>query len=171
MPHTIRVRGPWHLQPLARAATLPDGSWRLTEDDLPPACKAEMPADWGNSFGNEFRGLVRHSRKFHRPTGLDANSRVWLVIDNVDFQAAVALNHQPLGLIQLAGSPPVGQVFNLPTPPSSCPARFDITQLLAESNRLSLDILLPPDSASLPRPNRHNLPGGLIGMVRLDIDP
>ena len=170
MPHSIRLRGPWHLEPLAQAIEHDDGSWELSPDSVPQPMTAEMPADWSATLGRDFRGLVRYTRQFHRPTGLEAISRVWLVIDDVDFQATVTLNDHPLGVIQLAGSPTVGQVFNLPDNPIRCPARFDITATLAPRNHLALDILLPPDGVSLPRTPRHGLPGGLIGLVRIEIE-
>ena len=170
MPHSIRLRGPWKVKALARAVEQEGGDWELKSDRLQGPVIVQAPADWGEALGGEFRGLVRYSRQFHRPTGLEASSRVWLVIEDVDFQAAVYLNEQPLGVVQLAGSPIVGQVFNLPYTPIPCPARFDITSLLTTSNTLTLEILLPPDTAALPRSSRDALPGGLIGLVRLEIE-
>ena len=147
-----------------------DGTWELSPNNVPQPVTADMPADWGDTLGPDFRGLVRYTRSFHRPTGLDAGSRVWLVIEDVDFQATVTLNDQSLGVIQLAGSPQARQLFDLPHHPIACPTRFDITDLLAPSNSLVLDILQPPDTANLPRPSRHGVPGGLIGLVRLEIE-
>ena len=45
-------------------------------------------------------GTVRLTRRFHRPTGLDAKSRVWLVVEHVEGEAEVGLNEQVLGRVR-----------------------------------------------------------------------
>jgi hypothetical protein len=177
--HTIRLRGPWEYQPLARATLLADGSVSLDERDLPAGGTIALPADWGETLGNDFRGLVRFTRRFAQPTGLDAATRVWLVIEDVDWQGTVTLNGHWLGQVQLAQpfrAPclPVSPSLlpSLPSP-TSCPARFDITSLLQPRNELTIDVLLPAagaGTAPLARPGRETLPGGLIGLVRLEIE-
>jgi len=178
MPHTIRLRGPWEYQPLARATLRADGSVSWDDRGLPPGGSIALPADWGGVLGNDFRGLARFTRRFAQPTGLDAATRVWLVIENVDWQAAVALNGQPLGHVQLAQTPPAclslaPSLRSSLSPPIACPARFDITALLQPRNELTIDILLPGVAAGAPplvRPGREDLTGGLIGLVRLEIE-
>ena len=178
MPHTIRLRGPWEYQPLARATLRADGSVSRDDTDLPSGGTIVMPGDWGAPLGGDFRGLVRFTRRFAQPTGLDAATHVWLVIENVDWQAAVALNGQPLGHVQLARTPPVclSLAPSLPpsaSPPIVCPARFEIAARLRPRNVLTIDVLLPEVAAGAPplaRPGREDLPGGLIGLVRLEIE-
>jgi hypothetical protein len=147
-----------------------------------------MPADWGASVGANFRGLVRFTRRFAQPTGLDEISRVWLVLESVDWQAAVSLNGTTLGCVQLANSPTTPCLLvspslvlplspplplSLSSPALPCPARFDIMRILAPRNELTIDVLLPavdPGTPPLVRPGRENQPGGLIGLVKLEIE-
>ena len=72
-------------------------------------------------------GVVRHTRHFHRPTGLAPSQSVWLVIDETPELVAVSLN----GI-------PVGQAARLP--PLPCPAPFDIATLLAPSHEQAIDL-------------------------------
>jgi hypothetical protein len=166
MPHIIRLRGPWDYEPLARFVTQADGSTSVTNEKLPPSGVIELPADWAGVLGADFQGRVRFTRRFHRPTGLEATSRVSLVMDDVDWQAEVALNDSVLGAVICSQSveSPIAQ---------RCPARFDITTLLSPQNQLSIVITSPTLDAGnypLPRPGRIGQRGGLIGLVRLEID-
>ena len=166
MPHVIRLRGPWDYEPLARFMTRADSSVSVTNDDLPPSGVIELPGDWSNALGIEFQGIVRFERRFHRPTGLEAASYVWLVIDDVDWQAEVSLNDRVLGTAICSQSSDPHQAMK-------CPARFDITALLSPQNWLSIVVTSPTlndCNTPLPRPGRTGQPGGLIGLVRLEID-
>jgi len=88
-------------------------------------------------------GKVCWRRAFHRPTGLDAGERVWLVVDRPLSGATVRLNGQPLGDVEQ------GTV-----------GRLDVTDLLADRNALEIDVALAaPDEA-----------GELAGDVRLEIE-
>jgi hypothetical protein len=71
-------------------------------------------------------GLVRLTRRFHRPTGLDGGERVWLAIDAPAAPSRVVLN----GV--LAGQPS-----------RSSPFRWDITDLLQPYNELQVDTAGP----------------------------
>ncbi len=71
MPHIIRLRGPWNLEPLARTGLRADGT------------------------------LVLYSRRFHQPTGMDEIERIDLVIERVDALTGVWLNGRLLGEIPL----------------------------------------------------------------------
>ena len=155
--HTIRLRGPWPVEPLQRFILQPDGSYSVTEDDLPPPVgRATMPADWSALFGAEFLGRVRYRRTFNKPTGLESGERVFLVVEPARSEARVMWKGDVLGFVcsgQAAG-------------------RFDITDRLEDHNTLeiwvdhpSLDCMRSTvgDPAVLP-------PGGLVGEVRLEIE-
>jgi hypothetical protein len=162
VPHSIRLRGPWHHQPLARFEAQADGTQRETTDNLPPGGDLVLPADWGAALGREFCGIVRFSRVFHRPTGLEASSKVWLIVEDVHWRAQVTLNDRLLGAV-------IGSLATASQPASElhrCPARFDVTTLLEPHNRLSIDVTGPARDSSGPT----NQPGGLIGLVRLQIE-
>ena len=157
MPHVIRLRGPWHYQALARTVLLRDGLTAQEPGDLPPPGRTSMPSDWGDSLGSDFRGQVRYTRTFHRPTGLDKGQRVAVTLQQVDAWGRVWLNGHLLGEI----------------PPAACETRFEVTDQLLERNELTVEVELPrvtPDSPPLARPaQRAGKPGGLVGEVRLEI--
>lgn len=158
-PHIIRLRGPWDYEPLSRTRLLPDGTIREEgAGELPPAGRIQMPADWAETLGAEFRGRVRYTRRFGCPSGLATNDLIELVIVQVDALGAVHLNGRPLVGI------PAGQLNT----------RVDITRRLQPRNELHVEVELPdvdPAAPTLPRPGRGDRPGGLIGEVRLEIFP
>lgn len=166
MPHSIRLRGPWEFEPVVRYVPLPSGQLQALTLDLPPCGTSHLPADWGEALGADFLGKVRFTRTFHRPTGLVARSRVWLVIEEVDWQAVVTINGRMCGelIFSAAIAPPDCQ---------RCPARLDITSDLLAQNRLEIVVASPVlDNTGLPlgRPRRQGQPGGLIGLVRIEIE-
>jgi hypothetical protein len=156
--HVIRLRGPWEYEALARTRIAADGSRLISRENLPPPGRTHLPADWGATLGPDFRGLVRYTRRFGLPTHLDPHDQVSLVIDGVDFFGSVQFNGTPLGAMQ---------GYNQPT-------AFEVRQLLAPRNMLLIEVELPvyeSPAAGPVRPGRENLPGGLIGEVRLEIRP
>ena len=156
-PHVIRLRGPWDIQPLARTTLQDDGTTTTEPGSLPLATQTEVPADWSVSLGEDFRGQVRYTRRFGRPSNLLASEKISLVIEQVDWIGEATLNGQILGQLK-SGDPP---------------ACFEITSLLEFRNELVIDIALPrstPQTAyHLDRGNRDGMPGGLVGEVRLEI--
>jgi hypothetical protein len=115
----------------------------------------KLPNDWAGTLGAGFRGRVRYTRHFNRPTGLEPREKVWLVVEGADARGDVQLNGQALGEVR-------GYAL---------PASFDFTTLIAPRNELVIDVELPPPDASdaAPRPGREDRPGGLIRDVRLEI--
>ena len=155
MPHTIRLRGPWELEPLERFVPQGDGSFSTDEHDLPAARRCQMPADWGDAFGKDFQGAVRHTRTFNRPTNLDPHEKVWLHVEPPRSCGVIHLNGQPLGRV-LHGE---------------AAKRFEITQLLQDFNRLTIEVRHPElDENGHPTSDENNTTsGGLIGEVKLEI--
>ena len=156
MPHVIRLRGPWRLEPMARTRRLVDGTSQTIVGPLPAPGETLDPSYWGELLGRDFRGRVRYTRRFNRPTGMAEILRIDLVIEGVDAFGRVILNGQPLGEI------PLGLVE----------FRTEITSRLEPFNRLEIEVELPEcDESSLrmPRGSRDGLPGGLVGEVRLEI--
>ena len=154
--HTIRLRGPWQLEPIERFVPQPDGSYRPRSENLPPAARAKMPADWSSMLGADFLGRVRYVRNFQKPTGLDRGKRVWLVIEPPRSRGIVELNRKRLGEVFSGGTV----------------ARFDITQLLGDHNRLEIVVSHPAldDAQTANDDSKTSLPGGLVGEVRLEIE-
>ena len=126
MAHVIRLRGPWHYEPLAAAG---EGEHRL-----PPPGSARMPATWSEFLG-DFRGCVALRRRFGCPTGLAPRDRVELVIEAVHACGSAELNGQPLAerLDHRGG-------------------RFDVTDRLRERNELAIIIQWPGDEADKVAP-------------------
>ena len=95
---------------------------------------------------------------FHKPTGLEADDRVEIVLSGVDAMGTASLNGQLLGNIPAGGEP----------------ARFEISRLLEHRNCLVVNVELPrltSQSAPLARPADHREAGGILGEVRLEIIP
>ncbi len=167
-PHAMRLHGPWEYRPLSRWVRAEEGAWRAVEDHLPAAGRVSVPGDWGAALGPDYRGRVRYTRRFGRPTGLASYERVWLVIEGVDARGNVALNGRPLGEV-------VGYAV---------PAGFDVTEQLSPRNELEIVAEAPPQSEhgtdfqsvprgtewkSLLRPGREGRPGGLVREIRLEV--
>ena len=154
--HTIRLRGPGQLEPLERYVKNERGEYQSDTLGLPASDRWIMPADWSETMGPGFLGVVRYRRTFHRPSNLATGARVWLVVE------------PPLsyGLVRLAGRP-VGEVeFGSP------PGRFDITAMVADRNTLEIDVAHPAlDDNWQPKDDGSaSIPGGLTGEVRLEIE-
>jgi hypothetical protein len=154
--HTIRLRGPWQLEPIEQYVRRPDGRYERSTGGLPLSARATMPVDWSESLGPDFLGRVRYRRTFQKPTGLDRGERVWLVIEPPRSHAEVELNRKRLGEVCWGGPP----------------ARYDITDQLEDHNRLAIIVTHPAldESGSADDDSQSNLPGGLIGEVRLEIE-
>src|SRR5262245_11213154 len=71
------------------------------------------------------RGLVRCTRHFNKPTGLDHGERVWLVVEGLSCPATVCVNGVPVGHASHGAGDPV---------------RYDITPLLAARNKLEIEL-------------------------------
>ena len=155
-PHQIRLRGPWEYEPVARFQRAVDGRQSTLTNDLPPAGRLELPADWGATLGSDFRGRVRYRRRFGRPPQLDSHEQIWLVVEGVDASGSASLNDRPLG-------PIVGYAVS---------SEWDVTHLLEPRNQLELLVDLPdfdPQCARELRPGRESLSGGPVREVRLEI--
>jgi hypothetical protein len=154
--HTIRLRGPWQLEPLERFARGGDGRFERSSEGLPAEARATLPADWSGTFGAQFFGRVRYHRNFQMPTGLVSGQRVWLVVEPPCSLGAVKLNGKPLGDVRRGGPP----------------GRMEVAQLLEDHNRLEIIVDHPPlDGDSLANDDSDiDTPGGLVGEVRLEIE-
>ena len=141
--HRIRLHGPWQLKILEQIGSDPP------HDSA--EFQARIPSDWGRELGADFRGTAVYRRGFHRPTGLDSNQRVELVVEQVDFQGSVILNGHELGTADL------DREFRQP-----------IQAMLMPFNELTIRVTLP---GQVDRGDRNRLPGGLIGGVQLEIHP
>ena len=167
--HSIRLAGPWRLEPTGRFLPADAGLSRLVAVDLPEAQTAKMPADWSAVCGAEYCGQVRYTRRFHQPQGLQEDEVVWLVVEPARSHAETWLNGQRLGELSLVDSQ----------------LRVDVTKLLVDFNELVIVVSHPavdnsvetsggklpgvdsPTSAVHDVPGRQ--PGGLVGEVRLEI--
>lgn len=108
--HRIRLRGPWEFVWSASE----DGTFHERSGTL------SFPATWHEVPGDR-RGVVRFSRRFNRPTGIDHGERVWLEV-SVSRLSSVSLNEQPLGVVR------TGVV------------RFDVTDRLVLHCKVELEI-------------------------------
>jgi hypothetical protein len=152
--HTIRLRGPWQLEPVFRYVRRGDGTFERRTDALPAAARMKMPADWSEVCGENFWGRVRYVRTFHAPPGLQFDERVWLVVEPQRTIARVVLVEETLGVVEARG-----------------PAqRFDITHRLSPDNRLEIFVDHPAVEDDTTLDSATLAPGGLVGEVRLEIE-
>ena len=152
--HTIRLRGPWGCQPLARFEWDEAGLRSETTTDLPPSGRLKMPADWSSVCGTDFQGRVRFRRRFHWPTPLTPRERMWLVFESVAVSALVRLNDCDLGEFSA----------------DQTPAEFDVTARLAATNVLVVDVSCPLERpAEASSGSAAPLAGGLPAEIRLEV--
>src|SRR6187401_1792631 len=97
--HTIRLRGPWQLQPVMRYELQADGAYVPNRENLPPEVRMTMPTDWSGVFGAGFFGRVNYRRVFHRPTGLGGGARVFLVVEEARSDACITLKRALVGFV------------------------------------------------------------------------
>lgn len=87
----------------------------------------QLRAPWrGETEG----GRVTWRRRFHRPSRLGPEERVWLVIEGFCLGADVFLDAQPLGRLDVAAT------------------RFEITECLRDTSDLAIQWRLMPPSAA-----------------------
>jgi hypothetical protein len=153
--HTIRLRGPWELEPVARFVQLDDGRYERIDGPL-ITVRAKLPADWANALGRDFLGSVCYRRTFQRPTGLKQGQRVWLIVEPPRSCCVVTLNDYSLGAVLGVGDP----------------GKFEIRELLRDHNWMDILVHHPSlDAAGFAKNDINSqMPGGLVGEVRLEID-
>lgn len=135
--HRINLRGPWEFEWIE--PPLSEGS------GIPTTGRIKMPADWRDTFG-ERAGLVRLSRRFHQPTGLELGDRVWLVFTGIGGEAVVAVDGVTLEPNSEAGE-----------------LRFDITAALRPTNQAVVELRCDPSTTDGPL--------GLYDFVAVEIEP
>ena len=136
--HKMTLRGPWELQWL-KPTNPTDGS------DSAETLRVKMPSDWQSQFGDK-AGTVSFKRHFHKPTNLDDNESVFVVLTGFGGNGVASLNGESLGQITDTGDP----------------VEFEVIQRLKPGNQLGLELEFDPGSAG-------NSPGGLWGPVVLEI--
>ena len=130
--HRIRLRGPWNCQWLdpsgetSAAGTPSDRPGKPTGD----SGRVNLPAGWQELVGRGVGCRLRLTRRFGRPTNLDADERVVLVFEDVVGLARIELNGQRLGEIL----------------PNQARAEFDVTSRLDENNRLTVEMSWDPSA-------------------------
>ena len=143
--HSIRLHGPWD------AKVLDDFG---QQGKVGQERRVKIPSDWGDWLGVNFCGQVEYLRNFNRPTGLESDQAVWLVVEQVDSRGDVFLNDQPIGSLSFNEFP-------------DQPFRVEIGESLQLSNVLRIEIQVTADS---DRAQRVGQAGGLIGSVRIEIE-
>ncbi len=138
--HSIRLRGPWDVEWLSGNRGGPSAS-------TPDVRQVKLPADWRQLFG-ERSGLARFRRRFQRPTGLEAHTRVLIVVERVGGEVTLTLGQTPIPVLDFDED--------------SQRLRFDVTGHLQPTNVLTLDI-------SCDLSTRETGTGGLWRPVLIEI--
>ena len=153
--HTIRLRGPWQLEPIEQYSRRNNGRY---ERSIAPliSVQAKMPSDWEESLGDNFFGRVCYRRMFRKPTGLERRKRVWIVVEPPRSLGVVSLNEYCLGVVCYGAAA----------------GRFDVTELLQDHNWLDILVAHPALDGTMTanEDSGTSLPGGLVGEVRLEIE-
>ena len=149
--HRIALKGPWYYEWLGElAAGRGTQSGNRNPDNIaaavpePDVRRVRMPSDWESLFGSQ-SGRVRFSRRFHCPTGLDSETRVFVSFTGLGGRGSVLLNQQFLGGVHQCREP----------------VCFDVTALLEPSNMLEVVLEYCPDT--------DGSPGGIWGTVYVEI--
>jgi uncharacterized protein with NRDE domain len=144
-PYRFFLRGPWQSEPLARVERDETGTLVWSGSELPAAGMIRLPASWQDVFGN-FRGRVRFLRRFHPPTNVEADDRLFVVLDGIGGEGIVWLNGRFLGKTSARGSS----------------TSLEVTGTLRTNNELEIDLEYA-DFSDDPGP------GGLFAPVALEI--
>jgi len=120
--HEMRLKGPWEY------------CWKspeVAESELGTSLegRVKVPVSWRECFGNR-PGVVVWSRRFQKPTNLDAIERVMVAAPQLAGVVQVRLNGTPL---PFEGQPDSG-------------FRFDVTEMLDPSNVLEIEMECPTES-------------------------
>ena len=141
--HRIHLKGPWEYEFVA----VPRSDGGVSRDASAAVSKSgrvTMPADWRSLFGS-LAGRATFRRRFHKPTNLDPEERVWIAFDGLNGHANVQLNGQDLGTLSGTSS-----------------GRLDVTGALQPFNELTVE--LDYDD------RRDGSPGGLYAPVAIEIE-
>ena len=143
--HRIRLRGPWQCVPLSRNRLLADGTLHEQRTDLPSPIRLNLPTHIFTPFGDDFCGTVRLQRTFNRPTGLEVETRIVLVLRFGKRAGLLWLNDKPLGTIE----------------PTTVDHRFLLGLGLLPHNRLEIELQLDNQ--------QDRVPGDSVGEIFLEI--
>lgn len=109
-------------------------------------------------------GGTRWVRRFHRPTGLEPDDQLLLVLSGLPADAVVMVNGQ--SFVAQGGRDPLatGNGCDLESPPvakgsrplAARPAQFDLTAILANSNEIKIEV--SPVTSDLPSPTSSRFP-------------
>ena len=121
-PHRIRLRGPWEVTAIecTNGATLTN------------AIRMTIPCSWREGGWIGFQGRALHTRAFGKPTGLDGNHSVFLVIESATGSGWVRLNGQNIGEMQ-----------------EQSMFECDITSLLKPRNLLEIELAADHDGGGV----------------------
>ncbi len=88
-------------------------------------------------------GGVRWSRRFHRPTGLEADDQLLLVLSGLPAGAVVRVNGSGFEGEWSAG--PDGPASSIEEPASAAvAAQFDLTAILVDANEIEIEVPADP---------------------------
>ncbi len=119
--HRIRLRGPWTV-----CGPEGPGSGNARAEPF----SAHLPAAWRDLFGDR-AGRAGFARRFNRPTHLEADERVYIVLADVPDNVQVQVN---------------GHALN-PQPALPGEIAFDATAQLQDHNLLKIELTFDPETA------------------------
>ena len=133
--HKIRLHGPWQ----GCAETKAGGAGERANQTEPNSFSFTWPGQWDDLLKPALSGSVKIERRFNRPTGLESDQSILLVIKEFDFDGEATLNDDPLGQLHRGEA-----------------VKFNIAHLLGSHNRLSIEFTpCHSQSPSKPRPQSN----------------
>ena len=157
--HTIRLRGPWQMEPLVRFALAETSGAGQGDDALPPPGRVKLPTTCEAALPHGFCGRVRFARRFQRPTGLESHESVYLVVDTPWTIVRLTLNERALEIATAAGSLI-----------QRAPVRLNLTDQLADTNLLAIEVEYPAQDTA-KRATAGQDTAGQASSATLDASP
>ena len=161
--HTIRLRGPWQMEPLERFAPAESGG---EAQELPPPGRVKLPTTYQAALPHGFHGRVRFARRFQRPTGLEPHETVHLVVDTPWTIVTLTLNERQLEIeraLEIATAAAGSLV-------QRAPVRLNLTDLLSDTNVLAIEVEYRAEDTAEGATAGQSSSVALLGEVRLEIE-
>ncbi|MDX1964883.1 MAG: hypothetical protein SFX18_17165 [Pirellulales bacterium] len=155
--HSIRLRGPWLLTPLAQPWELSASQGNERAGGLSAPVIQRLPADWRDVLGAGFLGTVAYERSFGLPSNLAPGDQVRLVYDFAPGQSAEVLRLRCWLNGDLLADEQRGTGYV-----------WQVAGKLISRNHLRLEVTqtpVPKDAQAIEEAR------GLTGVVRLEICP
>ena len=170
----MRLHGPWklHVVPLdPGAATTDANDGDSNVEDANPPLRFKVPGTINYELLEPFASsgvTVRFKRAFGKPTGLDDDQSLFLIIESLSHDARISLYAAGDECLttSVSRSDSIGR-FDSETADQQAVTKLDVTGLLEQRNGLVIEMSIESDALSAGAGQYQ--PIGIDGEVRLEI--